>query len=186
MNRLWAVVFGAVMIPVHKETYRMQTVWWKYVVISFSNVFATTCQYEALKYISFVWQMLGKSFKMMPVMLWGMVISRKSYGWKEWMVAALVTAGVTEFIMVDPQEDGSSTSTNVKGLILIVGYLALDGLTSTMQEKLFAEEKVQKYNQIMYVNGCSLVCPSSCCWPRVSLVLALPFVALMVALSSTQ
>lgn len=79
---------------------------------SLSNVLATTCQYEALKYatsmqvccpcpqvarqrrfecstgqlapyvafssltqVSFPVQMLGKSFKMMPVMLWGIVIS---------------------------------------------------------------------------------------------------------------
>merc|ERR1719265_2977809 len=71
------------------------------------------------------------------------------------MIALFVIGGVTEFIMVDPQEEGSDTSTNIKGLLLIVGYLALDGLTSTMQEKLFAQDNVQKYNQIMYVNGCS-------------------------------
>ena len=31
------------------------------------------------KYVSFAVQMLGKSFKMMPVMIWGMIISGKSY-----------------------------------------------------------------------------------------------------------
>jgi hypothetical protein len=29
--------------------------------------------------VSFAVQMLGKSFKMMPVMIWGMIISGKSY-----------------------------------------------------------------------------------------------------------
>ena len=36
---------------------------WKYLLVSMANVYATTCQYEALKYVSFTVQILGKSFK---------------------------------------------------------------------------------------------------------------------------
>ena len=70
-------------------------------IVSLSNVIASTCQYEALKHVSFVVQlrdgtrmarvyevvrlclgplwlrMLGKSFKTIPVMMWGMVVSGK-------------------------------------------------------------------------------------------------------------
>eukprot|EP00438_Fugacium_kawagutii_P029051 Skav222304 [mRNA] locus=scaffold3734:343457:347762:- [translate_table: standard] len=52
--------------------------------------------------VSFAVQMLGKSFKMMPVMIWGMIISGKSYRARDWCVAFAVTLGCTEFLMTGP------------------------------------------------------------------------------------
>merc|ERR1719382_1576161 len=101
-NRLAAVVFSFAMALAHGESLRNGAPIWKYLVVSLSNVYASTCQYEALKYVSFAVQMLGKSFKMMPVMIWGMVISRKSYSLRDWGVAIVVTGGVTEFLMTGP------------------------------------------------------------------------------------
>jgi solute carrier family 35 (adenosine 3'-phospho 5'-phosphosulfate transporter), member B2 len=48
-----------------------------YAAISVSNVVATFCQYEALKYVSFPVQTLAKTAKMIPVMIWGTIIMRK-------------------------------------------------------------------------------------------------------------
>ncbi len=48
-----------------------------YAAVSLSNVVATTCQYEALKYVTFPLQTLGKTAKMIPVMLWGSLIGGK-------------------------------------------------------------------------------------------------------------
>ena len=48
-----------------------------YAGVSLSNVVATTCQYEALKYVTFPLQTLGKTAKMIPVMVWGSLISGK-------------------------------------------------------------------------------------------------------------
>merc|ERR1719191_2521634 len=92
---------------------------------------------------------------MMPVMIWGIAISRKSYSLRDWGVAAVVTGGVTEFLMTGPIESSHDDRNSIKGLVLLVGFLALDGLTSTMQEKLFKEHATSKYNQMLYVNGCS-------------------------------
>jgi adenosine 3'-phospho 5'-phosphosulfate transporter B2 len=125
---------------------------WKYLTVSLSNVYASTCQYEALKYVSFPVQMLGKSFKMMPVMLWGIVISGKRYGVQDWMVAMGVTLGVTSFLLTGPVSSKSSTGNSTFGFVLLLAFLGLDGLTSTMQEKLFKEHTTSKYNQMMYVN----------------------------------
>merc|ERR1719321_2254639 len=105
---------------------------WKYFAISLSNVAATTCQYEALKWVSFPVQMLGKSFKMMPVMIWGILISQKRYSLTDWMVAACVTGGVTEFLMTGSIDAPNSNGGNsVYGLILLLGFLVADGFTST-------------------------------------------------------
>jgi len=156
-NRVAAVIFSVVMLRLSKEPVMPQASLWKYLIISLSNVYASTCQYEALKYVSFVVQMLGKSFKMMPVMLWGMAIARKQYGARDWLVAIVVTVGVTEFLLTGPTESPNDTGSSFKGFLWLLAFLALDGLTSTFEEKLFKEHNMSKYNQMMYVNGLSSV-----------------------------
>merc|ERR1719409_701354 len=101
-NRLWAILYAVLMVFFKGESFKNVAPLWKYLAISFSNVAATYCQYEALKWVSFPVQMLGKSFKMMPVMLWGIVISGKSYGMQDWAVAMCVTLGVTSFLLTGP------------------------------------------------------------------------------------
>lgn len=155
LNRLFAVAFGLFMSVVRGESLRNNAPLWKYGVVSLASVGASICQYEALKYVSFAVQMLGKSFKMMPVMFWGMAISRKVYSRGDWFVAIAVTASVSAFVLGGPTEakmEGASTS---KGLALLLGFLALDGMTSTVQEKLFKEHATTTFNQMVYVNGIS-------------------------------
>merc|ERR1719428_514315 len=160
-NRVVAIMFALVMVAVRKEPVRNQAPLWKYLAISFSNVYASTCQYEALKYVSFPVQMLGKSFKMMPVMIWGMAVSGKRFSVTDWMIAFAVTGGVVEFLMTGPISSQSDQGNSSYGLALLGGFLALDGFTSTFQEKLFKEHTTTKYNQMLYINLGSCVI-SSC------------------------
>mmetsp|Transcript_58875 Transcript_58875/g.119893 ORF Transcript_58875/g.119893 Transcript_58875/m.119893 type:complete len:356 (+) Transcript_58875:46-1113(+) len=178
-NRLAAVIFAVFMAQAKGENMKNQAPIWKYLIVSLSNVYASSCQYEALKYVSFAVQMLGKSFKMMPVMLWGIVISSKQYKLKEWAVALGVTWGVTMFLLTGPiaspsGENDDTTSNSFKGLLLLLLFLALDGITSPMQEKLFKEYGLSKYNQILWVNLCSAI---------VSMITLLSTGSLMAALS---
>merc|ERR1719281_1996872 len=160
MNRAVAVVFALVMIGIKGESYMNSAPLWKYLAISFSNVYASTCQYEALKYVSFPVQMLGKSFKMMPVMVWGMAVSGKRFSATDWMIAFGVTGGVVEFLMTGPISSHSDQGNSTYGLLLLGGFLALDGFTSTFQEKLFKEHTTSKYNQMLYINLGSCVISS--------------------------
>merc|ERR1719277_894855 len=158
-NRAVAILFALVLAMTNGESLGPQAPLWRYCVVSFSNVYASTCQYEALKYVAFAVQMLAKSFKMLPVMLWGITISGKKYKLIDWMIAIVVTWGVTQFLLTGPitANTGAEYNNPMKGLILMFGYLALDGLTSPMQEKLFKDYAVTKYNQILYVNICSAI-----------------------------
>lgn len=151
-NRVTAMVVALVMASLQNESLALRAPIWKYGLVSLSNTIATTCQYESLKHVSFAVQMLGKSFKMMPVMLWGVVISGKSYGARDWLVAAAVTAGVTEFLLTGPTKSTSAAGSTVHGILLLLVYLAFDGLTSTMQEKLFKEHATPRHNQMLFVN----------------------------------
>merc|ERR1719293_648749 len=110
-NRVVAILYAMLMTFLKGETFGPKAALWKYLAISFSNVAATYCQYEALKWVSFPVQMLGKSFKMMPVMVWSILISGKKYELKDWLIAGGVTWGVTQFC--SPAPSSPSTATRV-------------------------------------------------------------------------
>lgn len=163
INRLIAIVYTLAMIRCKGEDYGTKAPLWKYLAISLSTVSASACQYEALKYVSFPVQMLGKSFKMMPVMLWSIAIARKSYGVREWTIALMITWGVSQFLLTgDITPNRAQSETSSYGLILLLAFLGFDGFTSTFQEKLFKDHQTSTYNQMLYVNiGSSLVCLGS-------------------------
>jgi len=152
-NRLLAVVCSLAAILCRGESLQNAAPKWQYALVSMSNVGATACQYEALKYVSFAVQMLGKSFKMLPVMIWSMNISGAQYGYMDWSCAAVVTLGVAEFLLEGPTESRrSQTATTGLGYLFILGFLIFDGATSALQEKLFKEHRTSRCNQMFYVN----------------------------------
>lgn len=129
---------------------------YKYFLISFSNVIATSCQYEALKWVTLPTQTLAKCAKMIPVMIWGTFMSGKKYGPVEYAVAVFVALGCTLFLMSgNIKAKKASEEDSYYGLLLMLGYLGFDGFTSTFQEKLFSGYQMTIYNQMLYVNLCS-------------------------------
>merc|ERR1719230_153296 len=80
-----------------------------------------------------------------------MAVSGKRYGAEDWIIAMAITGGVTEFLMTGPISGGDEGSSTY-GLMLLCGFLALDGFTSTFQEKLFKDHVTSKYNQMLYIN----------------------------------
>jgi adenosine 3'-phospho 5'-phosphosulfate transporter B2 len=93
---------------------------------------------------------------MIPVMIWGTVIMRKRYNTKDYGVAALVTLGCSVFIMTgDVTSKHAGSNSSMFGVMLMVGYLAFDGFTSTFQDKLFKGYQMTIFNQIMYVQAFS-------------------------------
>jgi len=81
-----------------------------------------------------------------------MAVSGKRFGVTDWMIAFSVTGGVIEFLMTGPISSQSDAGNSSYGLALLGGFLALDGFTSTFQEKLFKEHTTSKYNQMLYIN----------------------------------
>lgn len=133
---------------------------WTYFAVSLSNVIATTCQYEALKYVSFPVQTLGKCAKMMPVMLWGIIMLRKKYKAADWGLALVITSGCTIFLLTGEVKSKVSESlwhSSVYGIALMLGYLGFDGFTSTFQDKLFKGYNMTTYNQMLYTTMCSSI-----------------------------
>ncbi|KAG6631574.1 UDP-galactose/UDP-glucose transporter 5-like isoform X1 [Carya illinoinensis] len=134
---------------------------YKYCLVSISNMLTTTCQYEALKYVSFPVQTLAKCAKMIPVMVWCTLIMQKIYRGHDYLLAFLVTLGCSIFILYPAASDISPYSrareNTVWGVSLMIGYLGFDGFTSTFQDKLFKGYDMEIHNQIFYTTLCSCI-----------------------------
>jgi len=153
-NRFFAVLIAIIMLKWRRESFESKAPITKFAAVSVSNTIATYCQYEALKYVSFPTQTLGKCGKTIPVIILGMLIGGKKYNWKDFVVAILVTLGCLSFVLTGniANKKGSTTEDSTFGLMLMGVYLFSDGFTSVLQEKLFRGYEMSTYNQMLYVN----------------------------------
>ncbi|KAJ8484676.1 hypothetical protein OPV22_017161 [Ensete ventricosum] len=158
-NRIMTSAVSAGVLLASKKSLDPVAPIYKYCAISVSNILTTTCQYEALKYVSFPVQTLAKCAKMIPVMVWGTFIMQKKYNGKDYLFALLVTIGCAVFILYPASADITAYNTGrestILGVSLMLGYLGFDGFTSTFQDKLFKGYDMEIHNQIFYTTICS-------------------------------
>jgi len=119
-----------------------------------TNVCASACQYESLKYVPFTVQMISKTFKILPVMLMCTLVLGKRYLARQWTVALAVAVGIAAFIAFAPvEEDGKVSGQSWwKGFVFLTFFLSFDSMTSVLEERLFRDYEMHANNQIMYVN----------------------------------
>ncbi|EFJ49432.1 hypothetical protein VOLCADRAFT_104315 [Volvox carteri f. nagariensis] len=139
-----------------------------YAAVSLTNVIATACQYEALRYVSFAIQTLAKSAKALPVMLWSTLYMRKIFKVTEYLHAATITIGCSVFVLTGhvrsrvADAGGALQAMSGVGLgmsgdaaLVVVGgglmvlYLFVDGLTSTWQDSMFRGYPVNVCDQLL-------------------------------------
>ncbi|CAN7937732.1 unnamed protein product [Ixodes hexagonus] len=127
---------------------------YKYSFCSFSNIMSSWCQYEALKFVSFPTQVLAKASKIIPVMLMGKVVSRKTYESYEYVVAVTISLGMALFLLSrDPKNSSASeTSTTFSGVVILAGYMVLDSFTSNWQSEMFRSYKMSSAQMMCGVN----------------------------------
>uniref|UniRef100_A0A665WK67 Adenosine 3'-phospho 5'-phosphosulfate transporter 1 n=1 Tax=Echeneis naucrates TaxID=173247 RepID=A0A665WK67_ECHNA len=136
MNRILALTVSGLWCTLFKQP-RHGAPMYKYSFASLSNIMSSWCQYEALKYISFPTQVLAKASKVIPVMLMGKIVSRKSYEYWEYFTAVLISVGVSMFLLSSTTSEHPSTVTTFSGIIILVGYIVFDSFTSNWQDNLF-------------------------------------------------
>ena len=98
-----------------------------------SQMLAMAGSNEALRYVSYPTQVLGKSCKMVPVMAGGLVIGGKSYSPIEYVQVLLITLGVVVFNLMGKKKKGGSDS--LYGMLLISFSLVMDAVTGGLQDK---------------------------------------------------
>lgn len=162
INRILAFMIGCSVLWLRPQPHHAAPIY-KYSFSSFSNIMSSWCQYEALKFVSFPTQVLAKASKVIPVMLMGKIVSRRSYDYHEYVTALMISVGVSMFLLTSgdvTRHKGSVTT--LSGIILLVGYMSFDSFTSNWQGELFRRHKMSPIQMMTGVNmfSCSLTAVS--------------------------
>jgi UDP-galactose transporter B1 len=112
-----------------------------YVTAGVSYISAMLCSTEALKHVTLPMQALGKSCKMVPVMLFGFLIRGKRYSLRETLAVLLITAGISVFQQKKSSAGGAGAAGREEGhasygLVLLFLSLVLDGVTGACQDRM--------------------------------------------------
>ncbi len=104
-----------------------------------SQMLAMASSNEALRYVSFATQNLGKSCKMVPVMIGG-VVAGKTYERAQYVQVLVMTLGVAAFNLGKPAAKKGGSGSGVRsdsayGLGLVAASLAMDFVTATLQDR---------------------------------------------------
>lgn len=126
---------------------------WSYIRLSLSSCLASPFGYAALAHITYPTMILGKSCKLVPVMLVSVLLHGRRYPPVKYFTVALITAGVSIFMLFDgshPQKGSGSNS--LLGITLLLVNLFLDGLTNSWQDELFRRYRVRSQHLMFYMN----------------------------------
>ncbi|KAH9507303.1 hypothetical protein Btru_056868 [Bulinus truncatus] len=152
INRILAFIMALIVIMVRSQPPHTAPLY-KYSFSSFSNIMSSWCQYEALKFVSFPTQVLAKASKVVPVMLMGKVVSKKSYQYHEYITAVMISVGLSMFLLTSGDvTKRKDTVTTTSGLIMLIGYMLFDSFTSNWQGELFTHYKMSSIQMMAGVN----------------------------------
>lgn len=128
--------------------------------------------FAALSYISYPTMVLGKSCKLVPVMLMNVLLYRRRFAPHKYLVVAMVTAGITLFMAFGDEgaakakhgakagAGAPSLHANLIGISYLLINLALDGATNSTQDEIFARHRVSGQQMMLWINAFSTVLTS--------------------------
>ncbi|CAH0475984.1 unnamed protein product [Peronospora belbahrii] len=107
---------------------------------------------EALKHVSFPTQALGKSCKMIPVMLMGVLIRRKKYTVRDYICVVVITSGIAIFQLGKGSTKHIERENSTYGLLLLFLSLTLDGISGPKQEEIAHQLRPSVHQQMLNTN----------------------------------
>lgn len=128
---------------------------------SLSNVLSSVFQYSALRYVTFPTQVLFKSNKIIPTMLMGKFLHSKTYSWREYGEALVISLSVALFMVNEKPRKGDGDGAAggyaaVVGVGCLCAYLLLDSFTSQWQSRTFKAHKITQAQMMLGTNAFSM------------------------------
>jgi UDP-galactose transporter B1 len=107
-------------------------------VTASAYVFAMVGSNEALRFVSYPTAVLAKSCKLIPTMVMGWAIERRTYGFQQWTSALLISFGIAIFNLSRIKEPpashhGEHEDEYWKGMALLALSLGMDGFLGVGQ-----------------------------------------------------
>ncbi|KAJ1920412.1 UDP-galactose transporter [Mycoemilia scoparia] len=109
--------------------------------------------YSSMKYLNYVAVTLAKSCKLLPIVIMNKLLYNRKYPLYKYAVVAMVTIGVSTFMLYQPAKKNKKATTTLEGsifgLFLVLINLTLDGIVSSMQDQIFADFKYLRGEHMM-------------------------------------
>ena len=130
---------------------------WRYFQCALFITAAAPFGFAALSHISYPAMVLGKSCKLVPVMLMNVVLSRRRFAPHKYLVVALVTVGISRFMGFGDQKgkshgSDSSQGSSFIGILYLLITLAIDGATNSTQDEIFDKYNVTGQQMMFWIN----------------------------------
>jgi solute carrier family 35 (UDP-galactose transporter), member B1 len=119
--------------------------------------------FAALSYISYPAMVLGKSCKLVPVMIMNVLLYRRKFAPHKYLVVLMVTAGITVFMGLGDEKkgkakihhanaDAKTPYADLIGITYLLINLALDGAVNSTQDEIFARHQVTGQQMMFWIN----------------------------------
>lgn len=131
----------------------------EYLRVSASGSLASPFGYAALKHINYPTMVLGKSCKLLPLVLLNFVINRRRLEGYKYVTVGLITAGVAGFMYFEHHHHDKNVKAtgSVFGLVLLLVNLLLDGATNSWQDEMFLKYRIRSHHMMLYMNFFSML-----------------------------
>lgn len=130
--------------PSHISKYQMLT-------LSLTSIASTITSVRSLRYVIYPVQILFKSCKPVPVMIFGVILGKK-YPLRKYVNVMIITSGVALFMSggnSTSKSDESISDATLMGTIMLSISLCFDGATGAYEDKLMGSEHVGPF-ELMY------------------------------------
>lgn len=127
----------------------------KYLQVAFTHTLASPLGYASLLHIDYPTLLLGKSCKLVPVVLMNVVLYQKRYPFYKYLSVGLVTLGVSWFMLSSTSSSRNSSQerqNSLWGLFLLSLNLMMDGATNATQDAIFAKHRVKGQHMMLFMN----------------------------------
>ncbi|KAJ2909193.1 UDP-galactose transporter [Coemansia aciculifera] len=138
--------------------------WKRFFQVALLSSSASPFGYMALRYINYPTMTLAKTCKMVPVVFMNKLLYGRHYPRYKYLVVAMVTAGVSAFMLFKTSSKSGKVSTveavenSLYGLLLVLINLTIDGAVNSTQDQVFAEDpEITGQHMMCMMNLCSTV-----------------------------
>lgn len=165
-----------------KQRYSTKSLLLRYFQCAVFITSAAPFGFAALSYITYPAMVLGKSCKLVPVMIMNVLLYRRRFAPHKYLVVGMVTLGITMFMGFGNEKPSKSKSsgsgelsmyTQLIGITYLLINLIIDGATNSTQDEIFARFKVSGQQMMFWIN---LFCTILTC---VISILPLPYIPVL-------
>ncbi|OQS07938.1 Drug/Metabolite Transporter (DMT) Superfamily [Thraustotheca clavata] len=131
--------------------------WYVFLILSFTTFCSSYLSVLALRYVSYIFRVLGKTCKPIPIMALGLIIG-KHYPLRKYVSVILVTLGAILFFVFQNKTHRENEHNRPEiGALLVLLSLCFDGATGVLEEKFMKQYQMGPFTMMHKINCFSVL-----------------------------